>query len=343
MQNISKSCRSNVRKHNNTIIKFSFMIILLINISPVNSQQIEQHSSIKTDYLIYFPPNYNVDQNEKWPLMIYLHGAGLREYSMAGLKDDYMPWHLEHDKILPFIVVSPLGNTNGWDITILNFLLENLIQKYKVNENKIYLMGHSMGGFGTWNWAIMNPEKFAAIVPVSGCSNSIDILSAWKLRNMPIWVFHGQNDKIVDIHCNIEMVNELNKFSKKVKFCIYPDRGHDTWEPTFSNDEMYKWLLEQDMRNNKPVPIKLDNEIYIKYSGKYLLNKDTLTIGYDGEKLFLQPSVNEKVTLIPETEISFSIEGSPFIGIMFQKDDNVIKGFFILEKSKMFASKISIK
>ena len=86
--------------------------------------------------------------------MIYLHGAGLMDRSIAGLKNDYIPYHLEHDKVLPFIVVSPVCKTNGWDVTILNFLLEDVVHKFNVDENKIYLTGHSMGGFGTWDWAM---------------------------------------------------------------------------------------------------------------------------------------------------------------------------------------------
>ncbi len=317
------------------------VVLLAAGIKPVNAQQIEQQSVINTDYLIYFPPGYNTDPDKKWPMLIYLHGAGLMDRSIAGLKNDCLPYYLEHDKVLPFIVVSPVCKTNGWNVTILNFLLEDVVHKFRVNEDKIYVTGHSMGGFGTWDWAMMNPEKFAAIVPVSGCSNSRDDISAWRLRNMPVWVFHGETDNIVGIQCNTEMVNELRKFSQKVKFTVYPGRGHDTWEQTYNNDEMFRWLAEQDRKNNIPVPLALDKKIYENYSGQYLIDKDTLTIGYTGKKLFLKPSGGKQIDLLPESELIFSFELNPVIGIMFQKEKDKITGFIILEKGKRFAARIN--
>ena len=331
-----------MKKYIITFFTRSLLVLSIVIIfNPVNAQQIEQQSVIKNDYLIYFPPGYDTEPDKKWPMLIYLHGAGLMDRSIAGLKNDCLPYYLEKGKILPFIVVSPVCKTNGWNVTILNFLLEDIVHKFSVDENKIYLTGHSMGGFGTWDWAMTNPEKFAAIVPVSGCSNSRDNISAWKLRNMSVWVFHGETDNIVNIQCNVEMVNELRKYSKKVKFTVFPKRGHDTWEQTYNNDEMFKWLTDQDRKNNIPVPVKLDKEIYKSYSGQYLFDTDTLKIGYTGKKKYLQLPDGMQINLIPESELVFSFEENPFVGIMFQKEQNKITGFILLDNSKKSATKIN--
>jgi poly(3-hydroxybutyrate) depolymerase len=325
-------------------ISFFTLSFLLLNcINPVNAQQTEQQAVIKTDYLVYLPAGYNAEAGKKWPVMFYLHGAGLKDRSIEGLRNDYIPWHLDHDKALPFIVVSPVCRTNGWDVTILNFLLEDVISKFKVDEDRIFVTGHSMGGFGTWDWAIEDPGRFAAIAPVSGCSNSRDSISAWKLRNLPIWVFHGETDNIVGIGCNTEMVNELKKFSTKVKFTVYPNRGHDTWEQTYTNDELFSWMAEQDRKNNIPVAVNLDEKIYKSYSGLYLLDNDTLAIGYAGKKLFVQPSGGEQVNLLPESELIFSIEENPSFGIMFHKEKGKITGFNLLDNTKRFARRIDLK
>ncbi|HUX96162.1 MAG TPA: prolyl oligopeptidase family serine peptidase [Bacteroidales bacterium] len=325
-----------------SVVKMSLLIILMVNtLKPINAQQIEQQSVIETDYLIYFPPGYDAESDKKWPMLIYLHGAGLMDRSIAGLKNDCLPYYLGHDLVLPFIVASPVCKTNGWNVTILNFLLEDILDKFNIDEDKIYITGHSMGGFGTWDWAMMNPEKFAAIVPVSGCSNSRDNISAWKLRNMSIWVFHGETDNIVGIQCNNEMVDELRKFSQKVKFTVYPKRGHDTWEQTYKNEDMFKWLIEQDRRNNVPVPVNLDKRIFINYSGQYLFDRDTLKIGYTGDKQYLQLPNGKQINLLPESEFIFSFEENPFVGIMFQKEQDKITGFIILDKSKRFATRIN--
>jgi predicted esterase len=332
----------NLKTFINYVFKISLVILLLINfIKPIDAQLIAQQSLIATDYLVSFPQGYNTDPDKKWPMLIYLHGAGLMDRSTDGLKNDCLPYYLEHGKVVPFIVVSPVCKTNGWDVTILNFLLEDVMHKYNVDEDKIYVTGHSMGGFGTWDWAITNPERFAAIVPVSGCSNSRDNISAWRLRNLPIWVFHGETDNIVGIRCNEEMVNELRKFSQKVKFTVYPDRGHDTWEQTYNNDDMFKWLMEQDRKNNKPVPQKPDKGIFKNYSGQYLIDKDTLEVGYKGMTLYLHPPKGKQINLLPESEFIFSFEANPLVGIMFQKEKDKIKGFMILDKSKRFAKRLN--
>jgi hypothetical protein len=276
-------------------------------------------------------------------MMIYLHGAGLKDRSLEGLKSDYLPWRLEHDKVLPFIVVSPVCKTNGWNVAILNFLLEDLISKFHVDENKIFLTGHSMGGFGTWDWAVENPEKFAAIVPVSGCCNSRDSISAWKLRNLPIWVFHGEIDKIVDIQCNIEMVKELGKFGHKATITIYPGRGHDTWEQTYSNDNMFKWLLEQDRKKNVPLPVSLDKDLYQSYAGQYIIDLDTITLGYSGENLYIKSQAGDQINLISESDRIFSFKENPSVGIKFQKDNDKLTGFIILGNGNKFARRMDHK
>jgi hypothetical protein len=226
-------------------------------------------------------------------------------------------------------------------VAILNFLLEDLVHKFNVDEDKVYLTGHSMGAFGTWDWALEHPEKFAAIVPVSGCSSSTDSISAWKLRNVPVWVFHGKLDKVVDIQCNTEMVSELEKFSKKVRFTIYPERGHDTWEPAYTNDEMFTWLAGQDRKNNRPVGAKPDQAMNVKCSGRYLINGDTITIGSAGDYLYLQTPSGDKIDLLSEGGMIFSFKDNPFVGIIFRKSNNNITGFMILENSKQFARRIT--
>jgi len=322
----------------NLFAKLSLATFILFGSFRLEGQMTEQKSYIVTDYLLYFPQGYDSTRNDKWPLLIYLHGAGLRERSLQGLKDDYMAWHLNHDKALPFIVVCPLCNSGGWNPAFLDFFLEDLVHKFR-----IYLTGHSMGGFGTWNWALSEPGKFAAIAPVSGCSSTIDFASAWKLRNMPVWVFHGAKDDIVDIECNKQMVDELNKVSHKVKFYIYPDRGHDTWAQTFSNDELYKWMLEQDRRNNYPVSVNLAPEVCRSYCGKYLAHRDTLTVGYTGVNLFLEFSGNQRINLIAESETIFSFKENPSEGIEFQKEGQTIKGFMVLDESKTWVAKLGLK
>ena len=111
-----------------------------------------------------------------------------------------------------------------------------------MDEDRIYLTGLSMGGFGTWDWAAAEPRRFAALVPICGFG---DPRFAGRLKNVPVWVFHGAKDTAVPLAGSEEIVKALEKMGAKPKFTVYPEAGHDSWTETYNNPELYKWLLEQ--------------------------------------------------------------------------------------------------
>jgi hypothetical protein len=136
------------------------------------------------------------------------------------------------------------------------------------------------------------------------------------------------------------MVKEVGKFSHKVTITVYPGRGHDTWEQTYSNDAMFKWLLEQNRKNNVPLPVSLDKNLYQSYSGQYIIDLDTITLAYSGENLYIKSQVGDQIKLISESARVFSFKENPSVGIIFQKDDNKVKGFNILGNGNKFARRI---
>src|SRR5262249_47409491 len=143
----------------------------------------------------------------------------------------------------PFIVVSPQSPRFGWDVDTLNALLNDVVAHYKVDQDRIYLTGLSMGGGGTWQLAAAHPERFAAIVPVCGYTNNP--ADAGQLKDLPIWVFHGAKDSSVPLKRSEDMVKALEEVkAAEVKFTVYPEAGHDSWTETYDNPELYKWLLE---------------------------------------------------------------------------------------------------
>jgi predicted peptidase len=98
-----------------------------------------------------------------------------------------------------------------------------------------------MGGFGTWSTTSAYPDLFAAAIPICGGG---DPGKADKIKDLPIWVFHGDADTVVKIEKSQVMVDALKKRKSKVKFTIYPGVGHDSWSKTYNNPEIYDWLLE---------------------------------------------------------------------------------------------------
>lgn len=199
---------------------------------------------VKANYLLYLPKEYGKDTAKKWPTIVFLHGSGESGDDIQKVKVHGPPKLVAAGKEFPFIIVSPQAPTSriGWQLDTLNALLDDVIQKYSVDEDRVYLTGLSMGGFGTWAWATANPERFAAIAPI--CGGGDPFRASRRLSKMPIWVFHGGKDTTVPIKMSEDMVDALKKAGSDVKFTVYPDAGHDSWTATYDNPELFTWFLE---------------------------------------------------------------------------------------------------
>jgi predicted peptidase len=195
---------------------------------------------VKLRYLLFLPDGYGKDE-KKWPLILFLHGAGESGKDLNKVKIHGPPKIVEEKKDFPFVLVSPQSDRGGWNPAVLNALLDDLVATYQVDRDRIYLTGLSMGGFGTWSLAAAYPDRFAAIVPICGGGNPAD---AGRLKSLPIWVFHGAKDRAVPLSRSEQMVNAIKKAGGKAKFTVYPEVGHDSWTETYNNPELYTWLLK---------------------------------------------------------------------------------------------------
>ncbi|MBI9015835.1 MAG: prolyl oligopeptidase family serine peptidase [Phycisphaerae bacterium] len=193
-------------------------------------------------YLLYIPENYHADK--PMPLIVFLHGAGERGDNLEKLKVHGLPKIVKDKKDFPFVVVSPQTPERTWTVNFiddLNAIVDEVIDNYDIDTDRIYLTGLSMGGFGTWAWAAQNPERFAAIAPICGGSTSAEIA---KNITVPIWAFHGQKDSVVPVKKTIELVAVAKKHNSDVKMTIYPELNHDSWTVTYDNPELYEWFLK---------------------------------------------------------------------------------------------------
>jgi predicted peptidase len=206
-----------------------------------SSQQLDTQVDVQLSYLLALPEDY--DQQESWPLLLFLHGAGERGDDLEMVKKHGPPKLISGGKEFPFIVVSPQCRENVWWEPIeLTALLDEIIKTHKVDEDRIYVTGLSMGGFGTWRLGAYAPQRFAAIAPICGGGEGY-----WARRfpHLPTWVFHGAKDKGVPLERSQEMVDAIKKNGGEPKFTIYPEAGHDSWTETYDNPEFYEWLLAQ--------------------------------------------------------------------------------------------------
>jgi len=201
----------------------------------------EAKRTVEFSYLLYLPEGYE-KESKQWPLILFLHGMGERGNNLELVKKHGPPKFLENRTDFPFVVVSPQCPDDRWWVTEdLNAFLDGILDRYHVDRDRVYMTGLSMGGFGTWKLAEEHPEKFAAIAPICGGGEP---MTAWRLRDMPVWAFHGGKDSTVPVKRTKEMVEAIRKQGGHPRLTIYPDAGHDAWTQTYDNPKLYDWFLE---------------------------------------------------------------------------------------------------
>lgn len=238
-----------------TFLLFVIIPVLVINgcstgvqLTFAPSRQVERSFSgtisktVSAEYLLYLPKAYGTEER-RWPLVLFLHGAGERGNDLKLVKKHGPPKLVAAGKDFPFILVSPqCPRGEGWDADLLNALLDDLEKHYDIDPGRVYVTGLSMGGYGTWKLATKYPERFAAVAPICGGGEAG---LACTLRSVPVWVFHGKNDNVVPITEAEQMVNALKSCGGNIRFTVYPEAGHDSWTETYDNPEFYEWMLAQ--------------------------------------------------------------------------------------------------
>jgi predicted peptidase len=250
-------------------IKFIFCLPLLLalpachtmknppaNLSSSNSQPMqtaqhfakEQREIFAADYLLFLPAGYDASSEKRWPLILFLHGAGERGTDIWLVAKHGPPKIDTTETNFPFIVVSPQCPPDKiWSNDLLLALLDEIEMKYAVDPHRVYLTGLSMGGFGTWNLALSHPERFAAVAPICGGGEFITpyLSDKSKLKRLPVWAFHGAKDPVVPLEESERMVSLLKKLGvAEVKFTVYPEAQHDCWTQTYANPELFAWFLQ---------------------------------------------------------------------------------------------------
>lgn len=204
----------------------------------------EKNSKSILNYLVYLPQSYN--NSEKWPLILSLHGSGERGSNIEDVKKWGIHKLLRENDDFPFVVVSPqcpMGEIWEMQFNALSDLLDEIKNDYNIDEERVYLTGYSLGGYGTWNFAILNPEKFAAIVPISG--GAISPKRALSLKSLPIWAAHGDSDTVVQFEESKRIVDLLMKYNPNIIFKVYAGAGHEVCTTAYEEPGLFEWLLKQ--------------------------------------------------------------------------------------------------
>jgi hypothetical protein len=206
-------------------------------------------------YLSYTPKEYDTDTLKRWPLIIYLHGGSRRGNDLIKLYADGIPDQLYRGREFPFIIIAPQcpehirWSTDNW----FENLYKEVNDKYRIDTNRVYLTGFSLGGAGTWYIAAKYPDKFAAIAPMSGFTSHMDYIdnNIDKLIDMSIWAFHGKIDNVVPFEETERIIKKLDGKNKDLRFSVEPEVGHWINWLVYPNQELYDWFLKYDKRLKK--------------------------------------------------------------------------------------------
>jgi predicted peptidase len=241
-------------------------VLLCVNSIDLFSQpssrfSYNKYGNDKGDTLLYRQLFPDSDTFRRYPLVIFLHGSGERgNDNEAQLKWGVASFATDQNMILhPAFVIAPqcpekmswssfsrpdmkLQPTPAKPMELLIGLIHQLIRTQRIDSNRIYITGLSMGGYGTYDAILRYPHLFAAAVPVCGAG---DASKASSIAHLPLWIFHGAEDPAVDPKYSLEMFEALTKAGARPGFTQYPEVGHFSWLHAYSDQVMMEWLFRQ--------------------------------------------------------------------------------------------------
>ena len=200
-------------------------------------------------YILYLPENY--DPHKKYPLILFLHGAGergdgqemLELVNVHGVARYASCGTYELDAIV-LCPQCPQGRVWNQLVFDLYALVDSVAEQYGADRRRMSITGISMGGFGTWEMAMTYPDRFCAFAPICGGG------MAWRtdaLKNKPIWAFHGADDPVVSITNSEEMVAAAKRNGANATLTVFPGVGHNSWERAYTEHDIMGFLLRASL------------------------------------------------------------------------------------------------
>ncbi len=251
---------------------------------PFLIRQIKLADGATRHYALFVPPQYQDDPDKRWPVIVFLHGSGeCGEDGIAHTRVGLPKFIASRPGKFPFITIMPQARRmwfRGPEAMMVWSCLDEVLREYRADPERIYLTGLSMGGFGTWEFAMWRPDVFAAAAPVCGVGNPA---FASNLRHMPIWAFHGRQDDRVPVEGSREPIEALRLLGAEPKYTEYPDGNHFIWDRAYSNLELYRWMLTHRRRS---APRRIE----------YLLTGPVAQVWWLGARAEGNPSATSAIT-----------------------------------------------
>ena len=208
-------------------------------------------------YMVWLPEGYGDDRNKEWPLIVFLHGSGDQDYDSQWVLSVGLPAVLlleEEPDDFGFVVLTPQANAlQSWwspgQLELLDGVVSSALETYLVDPDRVYVTGLSMGGYGSWWLATTYPDRYAAVLSISGSGyQSIRLPDAdftCRLSDIAVWGIHGEVDLISEYPVNARLVNEYATLcNTEVRWTAYPDEGHlGAFARAYRDPAVYEWML----------------------------------------------------------------------------------------------------
>lgn len=201
------------------------------------------------------------------PVMLFLHGAGERGddnqkqlfWGKDLLRKAARGYHC-------VVVVPQCPAGDKWSVVdwsqdkvtfsdepaepmrLSNALIDDLAKRYDIDTDRLYIMGLSMGGYGSWDAITRWPGRFAAAVPICGGG---DPAQAEVIKDTPVWAFHGDADPVVDVELSRSMIQAIKDAGGEPKYTEYPGVGHNSWTPAFAEPDLLPWMMAQSLNHDE--------------------------------------------------------------------------------------------
>lgn len=222
-------------------------------------------------YRVYVPKDRQPGQ--KLPVLLYLHGSGSRGTDNRRQIEGFNKFIRENPQNFNFIIVFPQGRSETfWDPAMLEQAtraLDQTVKEFDGDEKRLYVSGWSLGAVGAWHAALLYPNKFAAVVPIAGriipmdfetANSSPEILAmakaeapykafAEKLKDTPIWIFHGGADESMPLTESRAMNEALKQAGNPdLHYTEFEGMGHYSVEAAFTDPKLFEWVANQRLK-----------------------------------------------------------------------------------------------
>ena len=234
-------------------MRYVFNLLLLLPLFAFSQR--ESKGSFSTS--ISYTKNYGYvlqspdNKKDKKPLLIFLHGSGERGTNTEMVKVHGPLKYTKTHQLDAFILAPQCPENEIWDADVLYQLVQKILKENKnIDQQRIYLTGLSLGGWGTWSLAFEHPEMFAAVVPICGFVDRMQMKNVCNVKDIPTHIYHGLLDDVVSVDYAINVYKELKSCKGEVELTIFDDANHDSWSRVYDNPEIYEWMLKQIKKPN---------------------------------------------------------------------------------------------